>query len=81
MAGGTLRDIARTRMAQPREAMIAGPPLTAAGMLRVSLDQHRGAVLAVPWMPRPDEEPSAGDAALLVESDGGSWWCVAWWPQ
>lgn len=32
------------------------------------------------WMPRPDVSPSRGDHALLVLSDEGDPWVVAWWP-
>lgn len=77
----TLRDLRKAPRATAREAIVASPALAGDGMLRVVPDAHPGGVVAVPWMPRPTEQPSPGDAALIVESDGGSWWCVAWWPQ
>lgn len=63
------------------EATVTTPALSAAGWLRVILDAQPGVVREVPWMPRPVETPGDGDAALVAESDGGSLWCVAWWPQ
>lgn len=62
------------------EATIADPPVAASGWLRVTIDHHQGVVHECPWAPR-GVPPTAGDAALVVESDAGNLWCVAWWPQ
>ncbi len=63
------------------EATVLDPPLDDEGFLRVEIDAQAGRARACPWMPRPDEDPSPGDAALVAESDEGNMWCIAWWSQ
>lgn len=83
----TLSDIARQRVAasepqnQPMDGTVADPPVSDDGWLRVSLDEHPETVVECPWVRRADVDPYPGDAALVVESDGGEYWCAAWWPQ
>lgn len=77
----TLTDLARRPPPAAREAMVANPAVTPDGWLRVTIDAHRSAVHAVPWMPRTDTDPTPGDGALILESDAGTLWCIAWWPQ
>lgn len=33
----------------------------------------------VVWTPIEGRPPQAGDRALVVESDKGAWWAIAWW--
>lgn len=81
----SLTDVAR-RHASKRaplgalEATVANPPTDADGFLRVIVDSQPGRVRSCPWMPR-DVDPAPGDAALVLESDGGNVWVVCWWPQ
>lgn len=63
------------------EATVVAPPLTSDGFMRVVVDAQPGRVRECPWTPRPIEEPSEGDAALVIESDQGNLWAVVWWPQ
>lgn len=69
--------------ARALEATVLDPPLTEdEGFLRVEVDAQPGRARECPWQPRPDDvEPSAGDAALCLESDAGNVWVVCWWPQ
>lgn len=77
-------EIRRLRAEMPSvllEASVLNPPVDANGWLRVEIDNRPGVVEACPWQPRPDLQPAAGDAALVVESDGGNFWVVQWWSQ
>lgn len=38
-------------------------------------------VLKVPWMPRGDDLPAAGQRCLIVITQEGTAWCPAWWPN
>lgn len=62
------------------EGTIARPPTTSKGWLRVKIDGQRH-VQVCPWEPRLDLDPLPGDAAVVMESNEGNYWCVAWWPQ
>jgi uridylate kinase len=63
------------------EATVLSPALTDDGFLRVQVDSQKGTARECPWTPHPDEEPLPGAAALVIESDQGNLWCVAWWSQ
>jgi hypothetical protein len=64
------------------EATVASPAIDDdSDFLRVELDGAPGVVHDCPYMPRGDDEPSPGDAAAVMESDGGNYWVVGWWPQ
>lgn len=82
----TLSDLAARRataaaLPDPQEALVAEPPVSPKGFLRVVTLAEPGIVREVPWESRIDLAPHAGDAALLVESDSGQLWCAVWWPQ
>jgi hypothetical protein len=65
---------------QLREAEVVDPPLTAEGFIRVEVDGQRGDVKECPWVTRFSGSPAKGDAAAVIESDGGNFWAL-WWPQ
>jgi hypothetical protein len=62
-------------------ATVLEPPVTADGFLRVKVDHQGARPRECPWQPRPIEEPSAGDAAWVMEDDEGNLVVVCWWPQ
>jgi hypothetical protein len=62
------------------EATVQDPPVDASGWMRVEIDNRPGMVETCPWVAR-DVDPAPGDAAAVVESDGGNFWVVAWWSQ
>jgi hypothetical protein len=67
--------------AQLHEATVLDPATDEDGWLRVEVDGELGVVQTCPWMPRLDVPVSPGDAAAVIESDGGNYWAVQWWPQ
>lgn len=81
-----LSDLAarRTRrggLSGPMEATVVSPPASPTNFLRVTVDAQPGRVRECPWPPRQDIEPTTGDAALVIESDAGELWVIAWWPN
>lgn len=66
--------------AQLREASVVDPPLNDEGWLRVEIDGQRGGVQECPWVTPFQGVPEEGDAAAVIESDGGNFWAL-WWPQ
>jgi hypothetical protein len=77
-----LRRLMAMMPAQLMEASVLDPPLDADGWLRVEIDNRPGQAESCPWMPREDGvDPAPRDAAAVVESDGGNFWVVGWWPQ
>lgn len=65
----------------PMEATVASPPESPTSFLRVVVDTQPGRVRECAWTPRSDIEPTTGDAALVIESDAGDLWVIAWWPN
>jgi hypothetical protein len=81
-----LSDIERRRLnqaapAQLLDATVLDPALNSGGWLRVELDSARGVAHECPWQPRVDLDVAPGDAAAVLESDGGHFWVVEWWSQ
>lgn len=74
----------RRRVTRPplgaMDATVLAAPASVNAMLRVEVDAQAGAARECPWMPRGEQLPAKGDAALVVESDAGELWVVAWWP-
>jgi hypothetical protein len=66
---------------QLMEATILDPPTDADGWLRVEIDNRPGAAETCPWQHEPEADPEPGDAAWVMESDGGNFVVVLWWPQ
>jgi hypothetical protein len=63
------------------DATVLQAPASPGEFLRVEVDSQPGRARECPWPPRGDALPAPGDAALVVESDAGELWCVAWWPR
>lgn len=63
-------------------AKIARAPESASDLVFVRRAKLDSSQLLGPcyWMPRGDDLPSEGDAALVAEDDNGRLWIVAWWP-
>lgn len=79
-----LTEVERKRLnqrapAQLREATVLGPVLDDEGFLLVELDAEPGAVHSCPWPGGTIPLPGAG--AAVLESDGGNYWVVGWWPE
>lgn len=79
MISDVARRRARTPLA-PMDATVLQAPGSADEMLRVEVDAQPGYARECPWMPRGETLPAKGDAALVVESDAGELWVIAWWP-
>lgn len=65
------------------EGMIAADALDLDDAVTVTLsdfDDGRQVFGPCPWMPRGELLPSRGDRALVVFSDDGDPWIVAWTP-
>lgn len=79
----TVRQLAQTAPATLLEAVVADPPLSDRGFLRVELVAARGSVLECPWLTRAvgDYAPVPGDAVAVEESNGGNFWAVGLWPK
>ncbi|WP_217913242.1 hypothetical protein [Miltoncostaea marina] len=65
----------------PMEATVLAAPAAPDALLRVEVDAQAGIARECPWMARGAALPAPGDAALVVESDAGELWVIAWWPQ
>ena len=65
---------------QLREATVLDPALNDDGWIRVELDDVPGNVKECPFTVT-DADPTPGDAAVVMESDQGNWWCLVWWAQ
>lgn len=81
-----LSDIAADRSRRsapiaPMEATVVEVPASADAFLQVEVDRQPGRVRECPWTPHPDRTPAVGDAALVIESDAGVLWAIAWWPN
>lgn len=62
------------------EATVQDPAVDALGFLRVEIDNRPGVVEPCPWAAPFGGTPLPGDAAAVIESDGGHFWAL-WWPQ
>lgn len=62
------------------QAVFVDTATTPASALRVKIPGFDNGVgtFAVTWSPLGNALPAAGDQALVVEADDGTWWAVSW---
>ena len=62
------------------QAVFVDTATTPASVLRVKIPGFDNGVgtFVVTWSPLGNALPAAGDQALVVEADDGTWWAVAW---
>lgn len=67
--------------AEHYHAVFVDTASTPASTLRVKIPEFDGGVgtFEVTWSPTGNALPAAGDRALVLETDDGAWWAVAWW--
>lgn len=67
--------------AEHYQATFVDTATTPASVLRVKIPgfDYGVGTFQVTWTPLGNALPAAGDQALVVEADDGTWWAVAWW--